>query len=59
MQEFSLLIAPYVGDGPPDTIQYDAEAFAYPYLVLDDGRFIAPPAHRGWDGCGLGEIPEG
>ena len=59
VQEFSLLIAPYLGDRPPGTIQYDAEAYAYPYLLLDDGHFIAPPAHRCWDGSGLGEIPEG
>jgi hypothetical protein len=59
VQEFSLLIAPYVGARPPDNIQHDAEAFAYPYLVLDDGHFIAPPAHRSWDGRKLGEIPDG
>jgi hypothetical protein len=57
MQEFSLLLAPYSGDMPPETIQNDAEAFAYPYLVLNDDQLIAPPPHRSWDGTGLGEAP--
>jgi hypothetical protein len=59
MQEFSLLIAPYHGDAPPETIQNDAEAFAYPYLVLNGDGLIAPPPHRCWDGAGLGEISTG
>ena len=58
VQEFSLLIAPYAGDIPPETVRFDAEAFAYPYLVLNDDQFIARPAHRSWDGAGLGEIPD-
>ena len=57
VQEFRLLIAPYAGDMPPETIRYDAEAFAYPYLVLNDDRVIDVPPHRSWDGAGLGEIP--
>ena len=56
VQEFSLLIAPYAGDIPPETLRHNAEAFAYPYLVLTDDQFIASPAHRSWDGAGLGEI---
>jgi hypothetical protein len=56
VQEFSLLIAPYAGDAPPEAIQHDAEAFAYPYLVLNDDRFLAVPAHRKWDDAGLGEL---
>jgi hypothetical protein len=55
MQVLGLLIAPYHGDAPPEAIQNDAEAFAYPYLVLNDDRVIAAPPHRGWDGAGLGE----
>lgn len=55
VQEFSLMIAPYRGDAPPDALQHAAEAFAYPYLVLNDERSIAAPAHRSWDGAGLGE----
>jgi hypothetical protein len=58
-QELSLLIAPYRGDAPPDAVRYAAEAFAYPYLVLNDDQFIATPAHRNWDGAGLGEPPTG
>lgn len=54
-QEFSLLIAPYCGDAPPAQVQHDAEAYAYPYLVLDDDACIAAPPHRSWDGRGLGE----
>ncbi len=57
MQEFSLLVAPYEGDRPPGSICHDAEAFAYPYIVLNDQEVIADPAHRGWDGSGLGEPP--
>ena len=57
LQEFSLLIAPYRGDAPPEAIRNDAEAFAYPYLVLNDKEFLAAPSHRSWDGKGLGEIP--
>jgi hypothetical protein len=56
-QEFNLLIAPYAGDAPPETIRHDAEAFAYPYLVLNDDRVIATPPHRTWDTTGLGEVP--
>ena len=58
VQEFSLLIAPYAGDAPPETIRNDAEAFAYPYLVLMTIELIAAPPHRSWDGAGLGEIPD-
>jgi hypothetical protein len=46
MQEFRLLLAPYPGDKPPQSIQDDAKAFAYPYLVLNDEDVIAPPPHR-------------
>jgi hypothetical protein len=58
VQEFRLLIAPYAGDAPPETIRQDAAAFAYPYLVLSDDRVIDVPPHRKWDGAGLGEIPD-
>ena len=52
-----MFIAPYSGDTPPESTQYDAEAFAYPYLVIPDAEYIAPPPHRSWDGSGLGERP--
>jgi len=58
VQEFSLLLAPFTGDRPPETLQHDAEAFAYPYILLNDETFLAPPAHRSWDGSGLGEAPD-
>jgi hypothetical protein len=59
VQEFALLIAPYAGDAPPQAITNDAEAFAYPYLVLNDEQWIAAPPHRSWDSTGLGEVPAG
>jgi hypothetical protein len=46
IQEFRLLLAPYLGDSPPQAIQDDAKAFAYPYLVLNDDSTIASPPHR-------------
>jgi len=55
VHEFSLLIAPYCGDAPQAELQYDAEAFAYPYAVLNDEQMVADPAHRFWSGEGLGE----
>ena len=45
-----MIIAPYEGDCPPSEIQQDAEAFAYPYLVLSDAEIIAAPPHRSWEG---------
>jgi hypothetical protein len=59
IQEFSLLLAPYHGDVPPESIRNDAEAFAYPYLLLNDDRLIAAPAHRNWDSMGIGELSNG
>lgn len=56
-EEFSLLIAPYRGDAPPEQVRYAAEAFAYPYLVLNDDQVISAPSHRSWRGDGLGEPP--
>ena len=58
-QFISLLIAPYDGDEPPQNIQFDAEAFAYPYILLDDGRTFLTPEHRCWNGEGLGKTPDG
>jgi hypothetical protein len=55
--EFNLMLAPYNGDCPPESLQHDAEAFAYPYILLNDETYISPPTHRGWDGSGLGEAP--
>lgn len=54
-QVYRLMIAPYVGDCPSETIQQDAEAFAYPYILLNDADFIADPPHRQWNGAGLGQ----
>ncbi|PWH17095.1 MAG: hypothetical protein DDG60_02945 [Anaerolineae bacterium] len=31
IQHFRLLLAPYAGDAPPEQIQFDAQAFCYPY----------------------------
>jgi len=49
-QVISMIIAPYEGDCPPSEIQQDAEAFTYPYLVLNDEEIIADPPHRSWEG---------
>ena len=56
VQEFRLLVAPYAGDAPPEALQQDAQAFAYPYLALTDGQWVAEPPHRSWEGAGLGEM---
>ena len=44
---FSLLLAPYAGDEPPDQVQQDAEAFFYPcgviYLTTPTGVAAAVP----------------
>ncbi len=53
-QQFSLLIAPYLGDQPDLQIQNDALAFAYPYIVLDPENIFNDPPHRTWDSAGLG-----
>lgn len=37
-QEFRLLLAPYAGDSPPEKVRYDAEAFAYPYILESSGE---------------------
>ncbi|RJP18840.1 MAG: hypothetical protein C4520_13755 [Candidatus Abyssobacteria bacterium SURF_5] len=47
-EKFSLMIAPYEGDAPPEQILHDAEAFAYPYAVVSRSEIICPPAHRDW-----------
>ena len=57
IHEFTVMIAPYGGDLPPEGVRFDAEAFAYPHIVLNDDEIIAPPPHRDWDGAGLGEAP--
>jgi hypothetical protein len=47
-EEFSLLIAPYAGDEPPQQIRNDAEAFAYPYAIVSRSNAIEAPQHRRW-----------
>ncbi|MBI4830236.1 MAG: hypothetical protein HY801_01495 [Candidatus Lindowbacteria bacterium] len=47
-QSFSLLIAPYEGDKPPEEIRRDAEAFAYPYAIATKSEIIKTPEHRKW-----------
>lgn len=56
--EFSLLIAPYEGDEPPEELQANAEAFADPYLLLPDECYLDIPGNRTWDPSGLGMPPE-
>jgi len=47
-EHFSLLIAPYTGDRPPEEIRRDAEAFAYPYGIATDSKIIGAPRYRNW-----------
>jgi hypothetical protein len=45
---FSLMIAPYMGDAPPEETQCDAEAFAYPYAIVSQSEKVKRPGHRKW-----------
>jgi hypothetical protein len=47
-ESFSLMIAPYAGDEPPESIRNDAEAYAYPYALASASDMVAAPTHRGW-----------
>jgi hypothetical protein len=47
-ETFALMLAPYTGDAPPPELQADAEAYAYPYLLLSTSPHIASPPHRAW-----------
>ncbi len=49
MQTFSLMLAPYAGDCPPEDVQADAAAFSYPYMVLSGSKLIGEPSHRNWE----------
>ncbi len=42
VQDFRLLIAPYLGDRPPVETAHDAEAFAYPCLVVPRSPLVEP-----------------
>ncbi|MCP4624140.1 MAG: hypothetical protein GY850_11475, partial [bacterium] len=53
VQEFSIMIAPYSGDAPPEEIQNDAMAYSYPAILLSGSDNINEPAHHSWDGKGL------
>ncbi len=56
---FMLMIAPYDGDAPNQSLQADAEAFAYPAAFKGDETLFDLPAHRAWQPSGLGENPDG
>ncbi len=47
-EHIDLLLAPYAGDCPPESIRYDAEAFAYPYAVVSNSEIVQVPPHRTW-----------
>ena len=49
-QTFTLMLAPYAGDCPPEEVQADAAAFSYPYMLLSDSEHIGEPPHRNWEG---------
>jgi hypothetical protein len=58
-ESFSLLIAPYSGDEPPEDIRSDAEAFAYPYTIVSRSETINQPQHRQWSyPDGKAQFPE-
>jgi hypothetical protein len=48
-QDFRLLLAPYRGDRPPEDAAHDAEAFAYPCLVVPRSPLVAPQPWNRWD----------
>ena len=45
-ESFSLMIAPYAGDEPPEDVRNDAEAFAYPYALVSRSEMVGEPDHR-------------
>jgi len=47
-ESFRLMLAPYLGDEPPEEIRNDAEAFAYPYTLISRSKAIKLPPHRKW-----------
>jgi hypothetical protein len=47
-EDLALLIAPYLGDAPPEEVRRDAEAFAYPYAVVSRSEMVQAPRHRSW-----------
>jgi hypothetical protein len=47
-QDFQLLLAPYLGDRPPDEATHDAEAFACPCLVVPRSPLVAPQPWGRW-----------
>lgn len=48
-QDFRLLLAPYLGDRPPEDAEHDAEAFASPCLVVPRSPLVLPQPWRAWD----------
>jgi hypothetical protein len=47
-QDFTLLLAPYLGDRPPVEATRDAEAFAYPCLVVPRSPLVATQPWDRW-----------
>ncbi|MCU0843816.1 MAG: hypothetical protein MUC76_02700 [Spirochaetes bacterium] len=47
-QRFRLMVAPYEGDEPPESLRADAAAFAYPYLAVGDGTIFDESPCRSW-----------
>jgi len=48
-QDFRLLLAPYRGDRPPEDAAHDAEAFAYPHLIVSRSPLVASAAWHRWE----------
>ncbi len=55
-ETFTLMLAPYRGDAPPEALQHDAEAFAYPYALVSTSPMIGTPGHRTWT---FDAVPDG
>jgi hypothetical protein len=47
-ESLRLMLAPYLGDEPPEQIRNDAEAFAYPHTLISRSKAIKLPPHRKW-----------
>ncbi len=46
IQKFSLMIAPFDGEAPPEEMRNDAMVFSYPYILLSGSAKVGVPAHR-------------
>lgn len=57
VQHFRLLVAPYAGDAPPEDVQDDALAFAYPPAVVPGGDGVGESEAWRWSYPGVAGTP--